>query len=156
MRATVPSRIAAALLLALCGCGSEPTVPPTDPGSADVSVRLEKTVYSFAEDVDVQSTVYNRGSGPIYVPLGDYEYVYIEQWSDNGWIYVGPWFFADGVGPSFPIAPGDSLVPLSMDLAYLPRLAGTYRFVFRLWLDPHGRWQVPEEQRVAEFRVNWE
>jgi hypothetical protein len=149
MSRAILDRIAAGLVLAISGCGS---AEPTEPGSGGVSVRLDKTVYSFARDVEVRSTVYNRRSNPLYVPMG--EYVHLEQWSDNGWIYRGPWFFVDGFGPSFPVPPGDSLVT-SMDLRYVNR-AGTYRFVFRLWLHPRGRWQVPEEERVAEFTVVWE
>jgi hypothetical protein len=139
------------LPLILAGCGS---AEPSEAGPADVQVRIEKPVYSFALDSSVGSAVHNRGERPIYVPMG--EYVHIEQWSDNGWIYRGPWFFVDGYGPSFAVAAGDSLVPPAMNLSYLNR-AGTYRFVFRLWLHPRGRWHVPEENRVSPpFTVNWE
>lgn len=155
MRRAIVERIAALLLLATSGCGGG-SAEPTEPGSGGVLVRLDKTVYSLARDVEVQSTVYNRRSSPIYLPMG--EYVHIEQWSDNGWIYRGPWFVVDGLGPSFSVRPGDSLVTPSMGLGYhgYVNRAGTYRLVFQLWLHPRGWWQLPEEERVAEFTVVWE
>jgi hypothetical protein len=153
MSATVSYRLAAGLLLALWACDSSPTAAGGDLGSPQVSVRLEKSTYSFAQDSGVRSTIYNRLSVPIFAPMG--EYVHIQQWSQNGWIDLGPWFFVDGLGPSFSIPAGDSLVPPSMNLGYLER-AGTYRLYFLLWLDPQGHRTVAEEDRVAEFRVDWE
>jgi hypothetical protein len=147
---SVPNSIAAVLVLALSACSSD----PSDPSTGDVSVQADKMNYSFASDTGVRTTVYNRRSDRIYVGIG--EIMHLQQWSDNGWIDLGPWLFVDGIGRSFPLAAGDSLVMPAMSLGYLPRRAGTYRLIYRLWLDPRGRWPLPEEQRAAEFRVNWE
>jgi hypothetical protein len=136
---------------ALAGCGS---TDPSDLGAPALLVKTDKLVYSLSVDVEAHVTLINHGSVRIYAPMN--EYVYVEQWSDNGWINRSPWFVVDGIGPSFPVAPGDSLTSPPMSFAYVNRRAGTYRFVFEVALDRLGRHLVPEEQRVSEpFMVTW-
>jgi hypothetical protein len=140
--------------LALTGIvGCEPVEPNGD-GVAELLVRTDKPAYSLAVDRAATATLFNQGRSPIYAPMN--EYVYVEQWSENGWINRSPWFVIDGTEVSFPIAPGDSLVALPMNFGYVNNRAGVYRFVFEVALDPFGRRLVPEDQRVSEpFEVSW-
>jgi hypothetical protein len=106
-------------------------------------------------DEAAQPTLVNLGTVPIYAPMN--EYVYVERWSGENWIDRIPWFVVDGNGASFPIAPGDSLAALPMDFDYINNLAGIYRFVFEVALDPNGRHLVPEADRVSQpFEITWE
>ena len=149
---TIALRLRTALvaLCAVTGCGS---TDPSDLRVAELLVRTDKAAYSKAEKQAVNATVINRGSSSVYFLMGDY--VYIEQASDNGWIYKGPWFFVDGYGLSFPLAPGDSMAVLPMDMDYIAR-AGVYRFVFQASLDHLMRRMLPKEERVSEpFTVTW-
>jgi hypothetical protein len=123
-------------------CGS------TEPSVAALLVRTDKPVYSLAVDRAATPTLVNQGSRQIYAPMN--EYVYVERWSGNGWIDRSPWFVVDGLGVSFPIAPGDSLVALPMDFGYVSNRVGRYRFVFEVALDPKGHRLVPEDERVSE------
>jgi hypothetical protein len=135
---------------ALAACGS---TEPSDLRVAELLVRTDKTAYSKAVKQAVNATVINRGSSSVYFLMGDY--VYIEQASDNGWIYKGPWFFVDGYSLSFPLTPGDSMEVLPMDMDYIAR-AGVYRFVFQASLDQLMRRMLPKEDRVSEpFTVTW-
>jgi hypothetical protein len=137
-------------LSAVAACGS---TDPSGLGAAELLVRTDKAIYSKADDGPVSTTLVNQGSVPVYLLMGDY--VYIEQASDNGWIYQGPWFFVDGYTVSFPLAAGDSLEVLPMDLDYIAR-AGTYRFVYQVSLDPLMRRMLPKEVRVSPpFQVTW-
>lgn len=138
-------------LLPLSGCSSTGPSALTAP---KVLIATDKSVYSLSVDVEARVTLINQGPLPIYAPMN--EYVYVEQRSDNGWINRSPWFVVDGLGPSFPVAPGDSLTSPPMSFGYVNRRAGTYRFVFEVALDRFGRQLVPEEQRVsAPFEVTW-
>lgn len=148
-----PARLIPALLAltAITGCGS---TGPSALGSPDLLVKTDKSVYSLAVDVEARVTLINRGPAHIYAPMN--EYVFVEQWSDNGWINRTPWFAIDGSTPSFPVAPGDSLTSPPMSFGYVNRMAGTYRFVFAVTVDRFGRQLIPEEQRVSEsFEVTW-
>ncbi len=78
------------------------------------------------------------------------EFVYVERFSDGEWGNRHAWFSVDGVGISFPVAPGDSLVALPMDFAYVAERPGIYRFVFEVALDPKGHRLVPEPERVSD------
>jgi hypothetical protein len=139
-------------LVAMTGilaCSTE----PNRESLSELRIRTDKTAYSKSLDQSVEITVVNEGSFRVYAPMG--EYVHIEQWSENGWINQGPWFFVDGVGRSFPIEAGDTHVPLGMDLDYIAR-AGTYRFIFYLSFDPSLRRPVHLDERVSnEFQVVW-
>ena len=131
------------------GCGS---AGPNQDSLADLLIRTDKPAYSKSLDSGVRITLVNQGAFQVYAPMG--EYVHIEQWSENGWINRGPWFFVDGIG-SLQVPPGDSLIPLPMNLDYIDR-AGTYRFIFQLAFDPHGRRLIPGDERVSnEFQVTW-
>ena len=142
--------LSAHLALTTLGCGS---TEATELGVSELLVRIEKPVYSKSTDNAVRSALINQGSERIYALLG--EYVYIEQRSEGGWLYQGPWFVIDGIGASIPVAPGDSLVPLPMSLEYVSR-PGVYRFVFQVSLDSLGQHPFPEEARVSEpFEVTW-
>lgn len=146
----LPARLFPALFfLILTACDSDAS------GIAlpELLVRTDKTVYSKAVDGPVNTFLVNQSTTPVYVLMGDY--VYVEQASDNGWLYHGPWFFVDGFTPSFTLAPGDTLLPFPMDLDYIGR-AGTYRFVYQVGLDPLMRRLLPIDERVSEpFRVEW-
>jgi hypothetical protein len=133
------------------GCGS--STDPSGLSIAELLVQTDKAIYSMAHNEPVKITVINHGSSKVFFLMGDY--VYIEQASDNGWIYRGPWFFVDGMGMSFSLAPGDSMEVLPMDMAYVNR-AGVYRFVFQASLDQLMRRMLPKEERVSEpFTVTW-
>jgi hypothetical protein len=135
----------------LAACDSSgPSGLPTP----DLMVKTDKSVYSLAEDIEAEVVLINQGSMQIYAPMA--EYVFVEQWSDNGWINRRAWFVVDGSEPSFPVAPGDSLTSPAMSFGYVNRRAGTYRFVFDVALDRFGRQRVPLEERVSEaFLVTW-
>jgi hypothetical protein len=140
------------LVSAAAGCGSS---EPSELRLAELLVRTDKPSYSLAVDYGARPTLINRSSFPIYAPMN--EYVYVEQWSDNGWVNRTPWFAVDGSSLSFPVAPGDSLTGPEMSFGYVNNRAGFYRFVFEVALDPHGRMLVPEEERASEtFEVTWE
>jgi hypothetical protein len=140
------------LLTGLAGCSSG---GPSDLPVADLLVRTDKRVYSLPADQAAQPTLVNQGTVPIYAPMN--EYVYVERWSGQDWINRMPWFVVDGHGPTFPIAPGDSLAALPMDFEYVNNRAGIYRFVFEVALDPNGRHLVPEADRVSQpFEITWE
>ena len=142
--------VATGLVGLAAGCGTE----PSDLGAPALLVKTDKLVYDLSVDVEAHVTLINHGSVRIYAPMN--EYVHVEQWSDNGWINRRPWFVVDGIGPSFPVAPGDSLTSPPMSFDYVNRRAGTYRFVFEVALDRLGRHLVSEEQRVSEaFKVTW-
>lgn len=137
------------MITVVLGCGSS---GPADVNLPELLIRTDKPAYSKSVDSGVRVTLVNHGQSWIYAPMG--EYVHIEQWSENGWINRGPWFVVDGTG-NLQVAPGDSLIPLPMDLDYVSR-AGTYRYIFYIGLDPFGRHLVPESERVSnEFRVTW-
>ena len=148
-----PGRLIPALfaLTAAAGCGS---TGPSALATPDLLVTTDKTVYTLAVDVQAQVTLINRGPMHIYAPMN--EYVFVEQWSENGWINRRPWFAIDGSTLSLPVAPGDSLTSPPMSFGYVNRRAGTYRFVFDLALDRLGRRLIPEEHRVSQpFDVTW-
>ena len=133
------------------GCGSTSPSALTTP---DLVVKTDKSVYSLSEDVEAHVSQVNPGPLQIYAPMN--EYVFVEEWSENGWINRQPWFAVDGFGPSFPVAPGDTLQSPAMSFGYIGRRAGVYRFVFHVTLDRLGRQLVPEEQRVSKsFEVIW-
>jgi hypothetical protein len=150
--AIFPVRVWAVLgLTSTIACGS---TDPTGVAVAELLVRTDKPVYSLAFDQGASATLINRGSIRVYAPMN--EYVFVEQWSGNGWINRRPWFAVDGVGVSLPVAPGDSLVAFPMNFGYVDRRAGVYRFVFEVALDSLGRRLVPEQDRVSEpFEVTW-
>lgn len=137
-------------LAAITGCGS---TEPSGLSAPELLVRTDQAVYSKAIQEPVKATVINSGASMVYFLMGDY--VYIEQASDNGWIYRGPWFSVDGSTPSFPLAPGDSLEVLPMDLSYIDG-AGVYRLVFQVSADRLMRRLLPEAERVSQpFSVTW-
>ena len=147
-----PDRLLPALLAlaTITGCGS---TEPSALSVPDLLVRTDQAVYSKTGNAPVKTVVLNSGSSTVYFLMGDY--VHIEQASDNGWIYRGPWFSVDGSTPSFPLAPGDSLEVLPMDLAYIDR-AGVYRFVFQVSADRQMRQLLPQAERVSQpFSVTW-
>ena len=138
-------------LTAIGGCGS---TGPSGLGLPALRITTDKPIYSLSVDAEARVTLINQGSVHIYAPMN--EYVYVEQWSDNGWINRRPWFAIDGSTPSLPVAPGDSLTAPPMSFDYVNRRAGTYRFVFEVALDQLGHRLVPEEQRVSQpFEVTW-
>jgi hypothetical protein len=138
-------------LTATAGCGS---TDPSGLGVADLLVKTDKSVYSLSVDAEARVILINRGPVQIYAPMN--EYVYVEQWSENGWINRSPWFTVDGADVSFPVAPGDSLTSPPMSFWYVNRRAGTYRFVFEVALDRVGSHLIPEEQRASQpFEVTW-
>jgi hypothetical protein len=152
MPQSTPARLLPALLAlaAITSCGS---TEPSGLHAPELLVRTDKAVYSKAVNEPVKTTVINSGANMVYFLMGDY--VYIEQASDNGWIYRGPWFFIDGYGLSFPLAPGDSMEVLPMDMGYIGR-AGVYRFVFQVSADRLMRGMLPKEERISEpFTVTW-
>lgn len=150
MTFSVPLRLFA-VLTALAGCSSS---GPSGLQVPDLLVSTDKAVYSLAVDQAAQPTLVNQGTVPIYAPMN--EYVYVERWSGEDWIDRMPWFVVDGHGPSFPVAPGDSLAALPMDFSYVDNLAGIYRFVFEVALDPNGRHPLPEADRVSQpFEITW-
>jgi hypothetical protein len=147
---TIALRLALLGLSAVAGCSS---TEPAGLSVAELLVRTDQAAYSKAESEAVKITVINKGSSSVYFLMGDY--VYIEQASDNGWIYRGPWFFVDGVGMSFPLASGDSMEVLPMNMDYIAR-AGVYRFVFEASFDQLMRRMLPKEERVSQpFTVTW-
>jgi hypothetical protein len=150
---TVPVRLRLlSATIALAGCGSS---EPSDLQVADLLVRTDKPSYSLELDQAAQPTLVNQGTVSIYAPMN--EYVYVEQWTGYEWINRTPWFTVDGIGVSFPVAPGDSLSALPMDFGYVNNRAGIYRFVFEVALDPHGRHLVPEAERASQaFELTWE
>ena len=131
--------------LAALGCESTGAV---DLRGAELLVRSDKPSYSLAVDHAARPTLINQGPAPIYAPMN--EYVYVEQWSENGWINRTAWFAVDGSTPTLTIAPGDSLTAPAMDFSYVDGRAGTYRFIFEVAYDPHGRHLVAEEDRASE------
>jgi len=133
------------VLTAMAACGS---TEPGDLGAARLLVRTDKPVYSLSVDRGANVMLINQSSVHIYAPMN--EYVYVERRSDFGWINRTPWFAIDGIGVSFPIAPGDSLTAPAMDFGYVNNRAGVYRFVFDVALDRLGRHLVPEDQRVSQ------
>ena len=153
----MPRPRTARLLLALLALTDITACSSTDPsglGAPELLVKTDKPVYSLSVDVEARVTLVNQGPVQVYAPMN--EYVYVEQWSDDGWINRSPWFTIDGVGVSFPVAPGDSLTSPPMSFGYVNRRAGIYRFVFEVALDRSGRPLVPEEQRAsAPFEVTW-
>jgi hypothetical protein len=134
------------LALALFGAPACSTGPDETP-VVQLLVRTDKAVYSVAADDAARTTLVNQGSRSIYAPMN--EYVYVQRLLNGWWGEPQPWFVVDGVGMSFPVAPGDSLVALPMGFAYVGDRPGIYRFIFEVALDPEGRRLVPEPLRVS-------
>jgi hypothetical protein len=78
------------------------------------------------------------------------EYVYVERLVDGRWQDRRPWFAVDGLGISFPVPAGDSLVAaIPMGFGYVDRQPGFYRFLFEVAFDSLGRRLVPGAERAS-------
>ena len=141
------TRSAAALALAaivVSGCASEPTAPAVA-APLGLEVAVAKTAYSFASDTAVRVTFENTSAQPVYLLMGTY--VVCERLVGESWQYESEWFVVDGIGPSFPLAPGASIAD-EMRLAYLTG-PGTFRFLYRVWADPALRTVLHIDDRVS-------
>jgi hypothetical protein len=146
MRRQPPLSLSLPFRLALFGalaCGTGPDETPV----VQLLVRTDKAVYSVAADGAARTTLVNQGSRSIYAPMN--EYVYVQRLLNGWWGEPQPWFVVDGLGLSFPVVPGDSLVALPMDFAYVGNRPGIYRFIFEVAFDSKGRRLVPEPLRVS-------
>ena len=119
---------------------------PADLPTAQLQVRTDKSEYSLASDNAATTVLLNLGPAVVYAPMN--EYVYVERLVGGRWQDRRPWFAVDGVGISFPVAPGDSLAE-SMGFRVVGRQPGMYRFVFEVAYDSLGRRLVPEELRTS-------
>lgn len=135
-----------AIPLALAGALACGTGPDEDP-VIQLVVRTDKAEYSLAVDHGAITTLVNQGTIPLYAPMN--EYVYVQRLLNGWWGPPQPWFVVDGVGLSFPVAPGDSLVALQMGFDYVGNRPGIYRFIFEVAFDSKGRRLVPEPLRVS-------
>ena len=146
MRTSRATRAAAGVVAALLvlACGSTPTEPAR---SATLEVTTDKAVYSLGADMGATPMLVNLGPDTVYAPMS--EYVYVEKQTAGGWTGGTPWFTVDGVGDSFPVPPGDTLVAWAMSFGYVNREPGVYRFVFVVAHDPRGSRLVPEAGRVS-------
>lgn len=125
-------------------CAREPTAPATA-APLGLEVAVAKTAYSFASDSAVRVTLRNTSSRPIHLLMGTY--VVCERLVGESWEYEAEWFIIDGIGPSFPLAPGATLAN-EMPLAYLSG-PGTFRFVFRAYADARLRTILHFDDRVS-------
>lgn len=131
------------LLVSALACGTGPDEDPV----IQLVVRTDKPVYSLATDNAAIPTLVNQGNVPLYAPMN--EYVYVQRLLNGRWGPLQPWFVVDGIGPSFPVLPGDSLVALEMSFDYVGNRPGTFRFLFELAFDRNGRRLVPEPLRAT-------
>lgn len=134
---------ATCLLTLGLGCSSATGVP-----EVHLRVTSDKRQYSLASDQAAIPTLVNLGPAVVYAPMN--EYVYVEHFEAGRWQDRRPWFAVDGVGISFPIPAGDSLVAaIPMGFGYVNRQPGVYRFLFEVAMDSLGRRLVPEAQRAS-------
>ena len=141
---------AGTILFSLFACDSGPTEPesvPTEQESVRLVITTDKTMYTPGIDYAATPILVNAGRDTVYVLMG--EYVHAERWIGNGWAYAASWFVVDGVGPSFPLAPGDTLAVVPMRFDYVGRRLGKYRFVFAVAYDREMRRPLPKEKRVS-------
>ena len=143
MRAFTRTGSAVAVFLAALGCSSATDLP-----EAHLAVRSDKQIYSLASDQAATPVLLNLGPAVVYAPMN--EYVYVERLVEGRWEDRTPWFAVDGIGVSFPVLPGDSLIAHSpMGFGYVDRQPGFYRFLFEVALDSLGRHLVPEAERAS-------
>jgi hypothetical protein len=128
----------------LAGCSGDPT------GSAEyrISISTDKLEYSLASDSIAVITLRNAAGAAVHLPMG--MYVFYEQRENGTWSAATAWFIADGVGPSFSLAPGTTMedrLPLRF---YLGSRPGTYRIQYRVFEDNRLRRELPLTHRVSQ------
>lgn len=137
LRIAVARRLVLSIVLLTVAC----TTGPSEGVSVNLLVRSDKAVYSLAADHSAQLVLHNRGDRSVFLPMN--EYVAVEHLEAGGWGEGIVWFTVDGVGISFRLSPGDSLVGHPMDFRYIDQQPGQYRFVFEVALDSLGHELVP-------------
>lgn len=144
MRLQINSALLLAAIAGASACHSDPAAPPA---RFDLVVETDKVEYSLAADSIARVLLTNRSDRAVYLPMDSY--VVYERLRDGEWRDAFAWFVVDGVGRSFPLAPGrvrtDEL-PLRF---YLPNRPGTYRFRYFVYGDPGVRSPLPVEERVS-------
>jgi hypothetical protein len=123
---------------------------PTDSESIDLAITLDQPTYSLSSDQAAEVTLTNNSSTAVHIPIG--ESVYFERLSNGKWVDAQPWFVVDGLARSWALNPGGRIVE-RLPFAYL-RGPGTYRFYFRVGMDPDLKRFVPMSLTVSpEFEV---
>lgn len=136
------------LIVAACVAATAVTAcdrSPTDLEFIDLSVTVAQPFYSLSSDQGAEVTLTNNSRDAVHVLMG--EYVYFERLSNGKWVDAQPWFVIDGLGRSFPLNPGGRIVEY-LPFAYL-REPGTYRFRFRIGVDPDLKRFVPASQAAS-------
>jgi len=119
-----------------------------EPETVRIRITSDRAVYSAAVDTAATPILANIGRDTVYVVMG--EYVYAERRFGGKWYHANSWFVVDGTGPSFPVAPGDTLRASAMRFSYVGKEPGTYRFVFVVAYDRDMRRLLPKEMRVSK------
>jgi hypothetical protein len=103
--------------------------------------------YALSVDSLAYVTLTNASTAPIYLRMDSY--VLYERFAEGAWRDAFAWFVVDGIGPSFPIAPGESHTDVLQLWFYLPGRPGTYRFRYLVYADREVRSLLLLEERVS-------
>src|SRR5688500_16920862 len=93
-----------ALLAALLACDDSSLSPAADVSDFHLSIETNRPQYTLSADSFAYVTVTNASTAPVYFPMASY--VVYERLVDGEWDDPFAWFIVDGIGPSFPLAPG--------------------------------------------------
>ena len=135
------SVLAFPLLLAICACRDN----ALSPAHYALAVQTDKAAYSLAADSNADITITNHSDRSVFLPMDSY--VVYERLVNGQWVDAYAWFVVDGVGRSFPLAPGTSLSNQLQLWFYLPGQPGTYRLRYFVYTDPEV--QLPLEERIG-------
>lgn len=138
--------LAAALVVAVGGCGNDPAAPVI-PAVFDLVIETDRPQYSVADDSIAYISLTNRSNRAVHLPMDSY--VVYERLRDGQWTDAYAWFVVDGIGISFPVLPG-ATVKNQLELwFYLRDRPGTYRLRYLVYEDPQLRVRLPLEERVS-------
>jgi len=135
--------LACSLLLALCACRDN----TVGPAHYSLAVQTDKVAYSLAADSNATITITNHSDRSVFLPMD--RYVVYERLVDGQWVDGYAWFVVDGVGRSFPLAPGESLSNELELWFYLTGQPGTYRLRYFVYTDPDVHHLLPLAERIS-------
>jgi hypothetical protein len=144
MKCTSAVRLLVLALLVACS-------PVVETGEVELELETP-AAFSISAGEPGHLALRNQGTAAVHLPMGTY--VALERLHGNSWESLGPWFIADGTGPSFKVAPGVALENTIHPNYFVESGPGSYRFRYEIFRNPQLTRPLPLEQRTsAAFEV---
>ncbi|MCI0696163.1 hypothetical protein L0337_29695 [candidate division KSB1 bacterium] len=130
------------------GCEHESLTDLASDDNFNISISVEKDVYTFNAGPEPKVTLRNDSKREVYFPMSSY--VGFERFQNGNWINYTEWFVVDGIGYSWPLKSGQSITEVA-PFGYFSQeeIPGTYRFKFLVYKDKNLKFPLPLNQRVS-------